>query len=655
MASGHYFVGSYCFCFNKKLFFQHDVGVKELKVGAERNVSKYKTEDLPMQFQEKGFNFITTTPNVSSEVVCNRPVYSNRKRKRISNSQTKCSKSNVEGQSYTLNEDDNSKDNTIAINLPLEKFKKFDSEEYEDGEPTFIDTGDSTENGIMQSVEENDCIITNESSATVIDLLDDETEGCEEENMIEVIMCNDIEPDSSETTLELRVDFDVDNDEDAANHSIDLTTEKNIDKVDATALPTIDLTNDLLSDEDTSDNVDGGSNVIIEKIKRDLCSKYPGTVKSISRNKENNELEIHICKNSSFKSMNEFNEYLLEVATLIRDTQFIFDHPVKSANTTQQKSSRTNQNISLHKRPQTSSQPVVVLNKNYNEMQQSVLNNRRASPETHKNDHDIRLDENSTSDNLKAPNKTQIVSDYNASQILKKSVSYLGVTTETFQKIEGLLKGRLKNKFVLILLLRKIKLNEPFAILSDVLCPNKEDWIKIYEEFLPVLSRTLQGFLQWPMNCRESVAIVDIFEIEIEKPKSTIEQTISFCNQRQRYLVKFLICCTPSGYIAHVSVPFYSIHTNIFKECLDSIPKTCSTVVMNPTLSDFSKKFIRKSTIITTLDCSHDANRKCIQLIFERMRCFSVMNEILDRKNLKLLQHTCQVVACLCNLEEENK
>lgn len=578
----------------------------------------------------------------------NPSVYSNRKRK-ANNSRNRIKQIKVknDGQSYTLNEAANSKDNT-KVNVSFHKFKKFDSEEYEDSEPTFIEP---IQSNCKQSAEDDDCIITNEPSTPIIDLSVDVGPECQEgsNKMIELIWCEDVEPEPSdmkEYVIELSNELEDQEiqqplninfttfraPEDDASQSIDLTNEQNNEIVDCEGerMLTIDLTSEQISEEETNVDVVNSSTEVIEQITQKMNSRFPGAVQSISWNVATKQFEVSISKKNGFKMNNAFHQYLREVVN---------HQPSKLTNN------------------EASSGPVtgnVILNKDYAQKQQEMKKcletylvntlNRSTSPSP---DTLLQLPESS-----QLTSKIQIVSNYNASQILKKSESYLGVTVETFQRIENLLEDRFKNRSVLILLLRKIKLNEPFPILSDVLCPNQEDCIKIYKEFLIEVSRTLEGFHRWPSNCRDSLAIVDIFEIEIKKPNSFIKQSVSFCSQSQRYVVKFIICCTSTGYIFHVSMPFHSIQKKILLSSFASIPKS-SSVVVNPNLLHLGQKIISSARIASLFDCNHFAERNLIQRVFDRLRRFSLINSSSDLKNVNLLKHTVSVVASLCNLEEE--
>lgn len=595
----------------------------------------------------------------------NRAVYSNRKRKRdVTPWQPPCNKINNDGPSYTLNEEDYS-DEKIEVNFWFSEFQKIDSEDYEDSEPTFIvpDADQSTEGNensehahsaednenieASQSTDDSDCFITNEPSVTVIDLSDDETPE-ESNNMVELIPCNDVEPevepepDAMEVTEEFLVDLlkkelehqqslhvNVCIAKNDANPVIDVVTEEtsgNANTEITDSVPQIDSIDEpTFNEEDLS----------IEEIVREINSKHPGSLQSITRDEQNGQLAIEICKNSSFQSEEEYTQLLDKVAKLIKGTI------IRPASTQEE------QVNNLEELQYTRHSPENLNNEGLPEPQ-SGLNNGH---------HGIRLDNGSSSNadisqtHTLQLNNTEAITNWNESQILNKSELYLGVTLQLFQRIENLLQGRFNDRSVLILLLRKIKLNESFSTLSDVLFPNTNECTDIYNNCLPELSRTLQGFLQWPKNCRQTIAIVDIFEMQIKKPDSVIEQNLSFCKERQQYLVKFLICCTPSRYITHVSMPFYSIHTNVIKTCLLSIPENCSTIVLNSNFLDYGSELVRFERV-SPLNTNHAA-KNCISLVFNSMRQFTLINETLNWKNFKLLRPAVSVIASLCNLKEK--
>lgn len=617
-------------------------------------------------------------------------VYANRKRKTWNlnaPSQTKQVKTNDNGKTYTLNEAINTKDST-TVNVSFHKFRKFDSEEYEDSEPTFIKT---TKENEMYSADDNDCIITDELSTPIIDLSDDDSrDGCKDgsNKMIEVIMCNDIEPESTESNEEILIEITNDLDdqehpqplwvnynatEDAeavSSPSIDLTMAQSIEYVncDSNRMLTVDLTDESTpieignvnagesnSDRPTPDEELGNDDVeepisaTIERMKQKVNSRYPGTLQSISWNDKTKQFEVSISKqNNRFKNSAAFHQYLLDVVKDIHSKKPVAQHsepPNKETPTDQvtehvvwgSKLQRTITKCSeLNRKATNDHQSVNVLNGNGTSATSCLAVTQAAAPVS----------------SSQSSGKKRFYSKANVTQILRKSEFYLGVTAKTFQRIENLLTDSFRNRSLLILLFRKIKLNESFTVLSEVLCPNNADCSHIFKEFLIAISRKLKGLLRWPAYSRESLAIVDVFEIEIEQPNSTVARLVSFCSRRQRHIVKFIICCTSTGYIFHVSAPFHSMQGEIFAALLASIPK-CSSIVANPNL--FDKQFNRSTStrIASLFDCFHQPERNVMQQVVRRLRDFSFLNSVSDVNTVNQLQHTLSLVACVCNLEGE--
>lgn len=616
--------------------------------------------------------------------------YSNRKRKPDNlPSQAKQIKRIDNGIAYTLNEATNSSQDNTTVEISFNEFSEFNSED-EDGEPTIIA---SKETELKDSAEDNDCIIVNEQkSAPIIDLSDEDEDPESQDGsgkMIELILCNDIDPEPSEMAEEfeieiinqmdnqevqqpLRINFTTIGDAEAnSNLSIDLTDapgdenvncESNRDSeanssssTDLTIAPSDDNVNcdarrmmsETETETDTVDltdepqplkeiNSDEPITIVTERIKRKLDSWYPGIVQSIVWNDTTKQFEVSIGKNNRFNNSIAFHQYLLEVVNQeLKRKKSLRKHSEPSNLNGDQATEKTISNKVYALKEQDTAKCSETVTK-------APTNSLNGNSSSRSNIGSIAQ--------LACKTQNQIISNYMATRILKKSESYLGISTETFQRIEILLSCRSKIRPLLILLFRKIKLNETFSILSDMLCPNNDDCINTFNEFLIEVSRTLNCLLRWPTNGRESLAIVDLFEIEIEKPNSIVDQTLSFCPRRQRYYVKFIISCTSTGYFTYVSAPFYSNQNSTFTKCLASIPKSY-TIVAHPDL--FDKKMDCYSRIVSLFDVNRQAERNVIQRLFKRLRAFSLINDVSDVHFVDLLQHTVSLVACLCNLEGE--
>ncbi|KAG4069852.1 hypothetical protein HA402_009559 [Bradysia odoriphaga] len=521
------------------------------------------------------------------------------------------------------------------------------------------------------TAEDNDCIITEEPLPTVIDLSDDD--GDESNKMIELIMCDETEPECTDTTKEYlveisnecedqddvepldisfvsfnelpseSVDFiDMENEDivecedDETKQSSDSTTtaEKRCENVGSADDKSIDLTDeptvDAVDEEETNVDIEGFRSAVIREIRRRLDKKFPGVIQTVSWNESSQQFEVSLSKSVGFTADDGFQNFLREVVN-----QAIQCNDRASKARAAARSGKRKANGQVNKN--------VILNKEYTgKCQQEVLKHSQKNGNT-----------NSTTANTSSSTSvTQSTRTYNLNQIMKKSETYLGLRAETLRQIEKLLPDSLRHRSMLILLLRKLKLNESFFMLSDVLCLDNEDCVRIFNEFLPLLSRTLKGLIQWPTNRREPLAVVDILEIEVEKPKYSVKQNLTFCSRRQRYITKFFICVTSTGYITYISPPFQAIRANTFMVGLRTIPH-CSSVLANPDL--LASVTLRKRSRITSLDDfdHHQTERKIFQRVCDRLRRFALISGVSQLKNEMLLHHALSVVACLCNLELE--
>ncbi|XP_037051432.1 uncharacterized protein LOC119085224 [Bradysia coprophila] len=575
------------------------------------------------------------------------PAYSNRKRKAGDSenhvNQVKPARLINNGKLHTLNGALTAKD------ITNNKVRKINSENCEPSTTT---------------AEDNDCIITEEPSPTVIDLSDDDAD--ESNKMIELILCDETELECTDTTKEYLVEISNDCEDqddvepldisfvsfnDLPSESIDFIDMENEDIVEceddetkqsSDSTPTaqkrcgnvwsaddksIDLTDEpTVDEEETNVDIEGFRSAVIREIRRRLNKRFPGVIQTVSWNETSQQFEVSLSKTAKFKADDGFQNFLREVVNQAIQCNDRASKAKAAARTGKRKANgQVNKNV--------------ILNKEYSGKSQQEI---------------LKHSQNSTSANT--PPSTSVTDrstkTYNLDQIMKKTESYLGLRAETLRQIENLLPERLRHRSMLILLLRKLKLNEPFFMLSDVLCLDNEHCVRIFNEFLPLLSRTLKGLIQWPTNRREPLAIVDVLEIEVEKPKSLVKQNLTFCSRRQRHITKFFICVTPTGYITYISPPFQIIRANTFMVGLRTIP-LCSSVLANPDLLA-SVTLSKKSRITSLGDFNHhQTERKIFQRVCDRLRRFALISGVSHLKNEILLHHALSVVACLCNLELE--
>jgi hypothetical protein len=120
------------------------------------------------------------------------------------------------------------------------------------------------------------------------------------------------------------------------------------------------------------------------------------------------------------------------------------------------------------------------------------------------------------------------------------------------------------------IVLRKLRLNESFDILSDSYGISKSQISRVFSRYLPVLSTYMNDLIMWPTlsevrrrlplafktRYRNVISIIDCLEIEIQKPSKAVEQSLTWSDYKHANTVKYLVSCTPDGTINYVSAGY---------------------------------------------------------------------------------------------------
>lgn len=119
----------------------------------------------------------------------------------------------------------------------------------------------------------------------------------------------------------------------------------------------------------------------------------------------------------------------------------------------------------------------------------------------------------------------------------------------------------------ILLALKKIRLNEAYAILGYDFGLSASQVSRILANTIPNLANLLRQLIFWPS--KESIqrnlpiqfrarfanvqSIIDYFEIEIEKPSDAVKQALTWSDYKKCNTLKYLIFATPDGLINYVS------------------------------------------------------------------------------------------------------
>ncbi|GBM78426.1 hypothetical protein AVEN_96767-1 [Araneus ventricosus] len=151
--------------------------------------------------------------------------------------------------------------------------------------------------------------------------------------------------------------------------------------------------------------------------------------------------------------------------------------------------------------------------------------------------------------------------------IEKKPFLNLGVPKECFFIVSLLSKKTNCPHVNVLITLKKIRLNDPYAILAQQFGMSESNICRIFKETVRFIAIALQELIIWPdaRKVRERLpiafraryakvqSIIDCFEIEIEKPSNPIHQALTWSEYKKANTLKYLISCTPDGLVNFIS------------------------------------------------------------------------------------------------------
>ena len=119
----------------------------------------------------------------------------------------------------------------------------------------------------------------------------------------------------------------------------------------------------------------------------------------------------------------------------------------------------------------------------------------------------------------------------------------------------------------LLLVLMRLRLNIPFQDLAYRFGISRSTAFLIFDKRIEVLSVRLNFLIMWPtrenlmktmpavfkQHFGNKVAVIDCFEVFINKPSSLIARSITWSNYKHHNTIKFLIGISPQGVISFIS------------------------------------------------------------------------------------------------------
>ncbi|KAI8437945.1 hypothetical protein MSG28_010611 [Choristoneura fumiferana] len=280
-------------------------------------------------------------------------------------------------------------------------------------------------------------------------------------------------------------------------------------------------------------------------------------------------------------------------------------------------------------------------------------------------------------------------------KIKSKPKMYLGLPKNYWWLIDFLSEKCSCLALHIIITLFKIKNNHTFMRMSDEFEKATSIIRLLFEKNVYILATFLQNIVylpnlyeikkNWPLVLRMKYSnvqmMIDCFEIEIEEPSNPFKQAQTWSQHKYCNTVKYLIACTPAGFIAFISKGYGGRISGKAIACksglIDIVPPNAvimagrgfkgiesllstknAKLLCPPSVQSYSK--VTKEEVIKTKVIA--SLRVHIKRVIRRVRQFDMLkpHALVNHKHLKYLDEIVTIACGLINLqnpvnEENNK
>lgn len=179
--------------------------------------------------------------------------------------------------------------------------------------------------------------------------------------------------------------------------------------------------------------------------------------------------------------------------------------------------------------------------------------------------------------------------------ITNKPKMYLGIPNDAFFLIKLLSQETGITTEEICSTLHKIKLNDTFARLGDEFGVSASNASAVFRRTLPILAHYLKQLIVWPLKQSLKInlplpfraryshvqSIIDCLEIEIQKPGSAMNQSITWSEYKKCNTLKYLISMSTDGLINFISEGFCGRTSDAVVEqsqYLNKLPENCAVM-----------------------------------------------------------------------------
>lgn len=239
----------------------------------------------------------------------------------------------------------------------------------------------------------------------------------------------------------------------------------------------------------------------------------------------------------------------------------------------------------------------------------------------------------------------------------------------------------------ILITLKRIRLNDVYSRLADDFGMSTSNVSKVFLQTVPKLANVLQNFIFWPdaktikrllpipfrYRCAKVQSIIDCLEIEIEKPSNPLKQSLTWSEYKKCNTLKYLISCTPNGFINFISGGYGGRITDknivIQSDYLNHLPNNTSVMEdrgfkqIDDILAGKMCNLIRPPSVgskeILSKEDAREAKRIAslrihVERIIRRVREFEMvhMHSCINNNLLHLTNYIMIIVCALINIQE---
>lgn len=263
---------------------------------------------------------------------------------------------------------------------------------------------------------------------------------------------------------------------------------------------------------------------------------------------------------------------------------------------------------------------------------------------------------------------------------------YIGIGNEWLWIIHLLHSSTKCNIDNIKLTLMKIRINDTFSRLGDQFGLSTSQASRVFNKTVKPLAHYLKTLVYCPnpSSIKKNLpvafrayyshicAILDAFEIEIEKPSDPVQQALTWSEYKKCNTLKYLVACTPDGFIIFISSGYGGriSDTLLFEESkiMNILPEKCGIMAdrgfkqIQTILNQKECELVRPPSVSTSTKSTKEEVLKTksiaslrihVERVIRRVREYKILepHSCLDLNTMSYIDSIVTIVAGLINLQ----